>query len=84
MPLFTELSYRKIVVKILTPFSIGFILACSGTQTYEQIGAIEELDPAFRDLVTKDAKVEIIADGFEWSEGPLGRIRTDAAILRYS
>ncbi|MCF1714954.1 SMP-30/gluconolactonase/LRE family protein [Flavihumibacter sp. RY-1] len=71
MPHFTELSYRKIAVKVLTSCSIGFILACSGTQNYEQIGAIEELDPAFRDLVTNDAKVEIIADGFEWSEGPL-------------
>ena len=35
------------------------------------IGEIERLDPAFDALVPADAKLEIIAEGFDWSEGPL-------------
>jgi len=34
-------------------------------------GTIERIDPAFDALVDSDAKVEVIAEGFEWSEGPL-------------
>jgi len=35
------------------------------------IGSIERIDPALDELIPTDATVEIIADGFEWSEGPL-------------
>jgi gluconolactonase len=34
-------------------------------------GNIERIDPALDAIVDNDAKVEIIAEGFEWSEGPL-------------
>jgi gluconolactonase len=35
------------------------------------LGNIERIDPALDAIVNSDAKVEIIAEGFEWSEGPL-------------
>ena len=35
------------------------------------IGKIERLDPALDALVPVDADIEVIAEGFEWSEGPL-------------
>lgn len=34
-------------------------------------GNIERLDPELDKIITSSAKVEIIAEGFEWSEGPL-------------
>jgi gluconolactonase len=34
-------------------------------------GRIERLDPRFDDLVPKDAKLEKLAEGFMWSEGPV-------------
>lgn len=34
-------------------------------------GTIERIDPALDALVDSDAEVEVIAEGFEWSEGPL-------------
>ncbi|HKH90164.1 MAG TPA: SMP-30/gluconolactonase/LRE family protein [Gemmatimonadaceae bacterium] len=34
---------------------------------------IERLDPAFDALVPRDAKVEKLAEGFDWTEGPLWR-----------
>lgn len=33
-------------------------------------GSIERLDPAFDALIAPDAKVEKLAEGFNWSEGP--------------
>jgi len=38
---------------------------------YKSIGNIERLDPALDNIISLNAKPEIIADGFEWSEGPL-------------
>ncbi|QDU94576.1 SMP-30/gluconolactonase/LRE family protein [Lignipirellula cremea] len=36
----------------------------------KSIGEIERLDPAFDKLVPPGAVIEVLADGFEWSEGP--------------
>lgn len=41
------------------------------SDTTNAIGTIERLDPAFDALVKQNARIEILADGFEWSEGPL-------------
>lgn len=35
------------------------------------IGSIERLDPALDQLVSSDAKLEVLCEGFEWSEGPV-------------
>ena len=35
------------------------------------LGTIERLDPRFDRLVPPDAQVERIAEGFDWSEGPV-------------
>ena len=38
---------------------------------YKTIGSIEKFDPALDGIISANAKIEVIADGFEWSEGPL-------------
>ncbi len=35
------------------------------------IGSIERLDPAVNRLLPRDAVIEVLASGFEWSEGPV-------------
>ena len=35
------------------------------------IGSVERLSPEIDNLIGKSAKIEILADGFEWSEGPV-------------
>ncbi|MDH4088955.1 MAG: SMP-30/gluconolactonase/LRE family protein [Cyclobacteriaceae bacterium] len=48
------------------------IAAFSCTQKeVKTIGTIERIDPALDAIVNTNAKVEVIADGFNWSEGPL-------------
>jgi gluconolactonase len=48
-------------------------LSCAAfAQTnYPSIGSIERLDPKLDALIPKDAKVEVLASGFVWSEGPV-------------
>ena len=38
---------------------------------YETTGSIEVIDPSLDKIIDSTAKIEIIATGFEWSEGPL-------------
>ena len=38
---------------------------------YKTIGSIERLDAALDNIISPNAKIEIIADGFDWGEGPL-------------
>ncbi|HWY88340.1 MAG TPA: SMP-30/gluconolactonase/LRE family protein, partial [Gemmataceae bacterium] len=42
-----------------------------GGEPGKTLGTIERLDPAFDKLVPKDAKLEILATGFIWTEGPV-------------
>lgn len=66
--------------KILTIAFTSIIFSCNNNsenktqsveEKYKTIGMIERFDPALDKIIFKDAKAEIIAEGFEWSEGPL-------------
>jgi gluconolactonase len=53
-----------------------FLFVLSAVQSiaqnsYPTIGKIERYDPAFDKLLSKDAKIEVLASGFNWSEGPV-------------
>jgi gluconolactonase len=48
----------------------GFAVS-AGAQTPNSIGSIERIDPAFDKLIPQDAVIEVLADGFEWTEGPV-------------
>ena len=49
-----------------------FLLLLS-LQNYQEkyIGSVERLSPEINKLINSDAKIEILAKGFEWSEGPI-------------
>src|SRR5262245_12881273 len=36
-----------------------------------QVGGVERLDPALDALVAADARPEVLAQGYKWSEGPV-------------
>ena len=38
---------------------------------YKTIGTIERIDPTLDSIILPDAKIEVIADSFDWSEGPV-------------
>lgn len=47
------------------------ITAADDKKGFPAYGKIERLDPRFDQLVPKDAKMEKLATGFKWSEGPV-------------
>lgn len=45
------------------------------------LGRIERLDPALDALLDADAKIEILAEGFSWAEGPVWSTRADSLLF---
>jgi gluconolactonase len=59
-------------MKIFFVLLTFFASMISRAQThYQTIGTIERLDAGLDRVVAPDAKAEIIAEGFDWCEGPL-------------
>ena len=56
--------------KIISIVLLAFCAGCT-SKDYKTTGSIERLDPALDSIISADAKIEIIAEGFQWSEGPL-------------
>ncbi|MEQ9443619.1 MAG: SMP-30/gluconolactonase/LRE family protein [Cyclobacteriaceae bacterium] len=53
------------------------------TSHYATTGSIERLDASLDQLIPADAQLEILAEGFEWSEGPLW-VPQDGGYLLFS
>ena len=51
--------------------TILFALNAEGAEVVPTVGSIERLDPRFDQLVPRDATIEVLAMGFDWSEGPV-------------
>jgi len=50
---------------------IAALTAANGVMGGETVGVIDRADPRFDMLVPKDAKIEKLAGGFKWAEGPV-------------
>ena len=68
------MNYRLLVMLIAS----SAILSCNNsTETkvaeskYKTIGTIERIDPTLDSIIFPDAKIEVITDSFDWSEGPV-------------
>lgn len=55
----------------------------ASTPPRETVGRVERLDPALDALIAPDAKIEKLAEGFEWSEGPVW-VNRDGGFLLFS
>ena len=50
---------------------IIFLLNLNLISQDKYIGSVERLSPEINNLIEKNARIEILANGFEWSEGPV-------------
>ncbi len=64
-------------MKYLLALSLFFTVAAYSDE-YPEGGTIERLDPALDAIIAKDAKVERLAEGITWAEGPVWK---DGALL---
>ncbi|GAC1449097.1 MAG: SMP-30/gluconolactonase/LRE family protein [Isosphaeraceae bacterium] len=59
-----------VLTLVLTVSAFAGAEASKGS-AYPSFGAIERKDPRFDRLVPRDATIEKLAEGFDWSEGPV-------------
>ena len=52
-------------------FLFTAFVACISFAQQRTIGQIVSLDPAFEELIARGTNIEILADSFAWSEGPV-------------
>jgi gluconolactonase len=52
-------------------FSLFIFMLATVAVAQKTLGRVVPVDPAFDQLVSKDASIEILADSFAWSEGPV-------------
>ena len=67
--------------KLFVLFFLASSLSCTNQKSdseievlesaYDTVGSVERLDSAINSLVSEDAKIQVLASGFEWAEGPL-------------
>jgi gluconolactonase len=70
---------RISIFSLLTPVAGAWAIFLAGCQSpggrteasYETFGTLEAQDPAFHELIAPDAKIEKLASGYDWSEGPV-------------
>ncbi len=62
------MKYKHLIIVIVL---IPAAWACNKPKEEKTAGTIERLDPELDNIVSTDSKVEIIAEGYTWSEGPL-------------
>lgn len=55
----------------ISVFFLPLLLWSCASSKFSAIGSIEKLDPALDEIVKGNPLIEIIGEGFEWSEGPL-------------
>lgn len=67
--------------KLLSALALLTVLTACKNNEMRTIGSIERIDPALDAIISPNAKPEIIAEGFEWSEGPLWLEETKTLIF---
>lgn len=77
--------FQRRINVILILFTLTMTTACNNTEqphqsTYKTTGSIERLDHTLDAVIDTNATIEIIAEGFEWSEGPLW-VETEQMLL---
>ena len=59
---------------LLPAFALLFITGCATTDkktTMKAIGTVERLDSAVNDIIGRNPVIEILGEGYTWSEGPV-------------
>jgi len=66
------MNYCRTLLAITTFLFLKNVATAQPASTkYKTIGTIQRMDPSLDNILSSDAKVEVIAEGFDWSEGPV-------------
>jgi hypothetical protein len=58
------------ILSLLISFVCDSIAFAQNTTNFPTIGRVEQFDPQLEELIAKEAVIQVLCGGFEWSEGP--------------
>ena len=58
-------------IATVTLFSFIAVFSCKVSEKTESIGSIDRIEPDLDKIIQTDAHIEILSQGYEWSEGPV-------------
>lgn len=61
----------KLQIHVFAAVALAMCGCASAEKNATTLGGIKQLDPALDAIVATDARVEKLAEGFQWSEGPV-------------
>ena len=65
------LNHRVVSLAIIVFLIFSLITIAKESKNYPAIGEVIRFDNRINDVIDSDTKIELLASGFEWSEGPL-------------
>src|SRR5438477_747566 len=65
------MNYRLLMILLSVLSFTNTLIGQPSSTKYKTIGTIERIDPALDNIISPNAKIEVIAEGFDWSEGPV-------------
>lgn len=64
-------ALTKTAMKKLILLCLILVAGCTSTKEMKSIGSIEKLDESLSEIIDANAKIEILGEGYTWSEGPI-------------
>lgn len=58
-------------ISIVALFSLVLMASCKVSENSQSIGSVDRIDRALDEIIEADATVEVLSQGYEWSEGPV-------------
>lgn len=55
----------------LTILALVSVISCKVTDESQTFGSIDRIDPALDNIIDPGAAIEVLSNGYEWSEGPV-------------
>ena len=75
-----DASSRRFTV-VACCMTLGLMLDQASAEAPKTIGKVERLDPAFDQLLPPGTEIQVLASGFDWSEGPVWVPKTESLLF---
>ena len=74
---------KRLFLSVAVVLIAGSTSEAQKMSNYPTIGEVVRVDPSLDELIDADAKIEVLASGFDWSEGPVW-VPRDGGYLLFS
>jgi len=75
---------KRVLLQFLAVCSLATAAQAQNTTNFPHLGEVIRLDPALDKLLAKDAVIEVLGSGFDWSEGPVWVKEGDSGFALFS